>query len=141
MAGRAETDIAWAAGLFEGEGCIHLNSQRYLWVSLASTDQDVLERFCRIVGVGSARPKKKARPHHKPSWQWQVTGGKGVHVLRMLLPELGERRGAAAKDALARGAYRAYCEPTQGPQQEGGGAKRQDARLDVLLTCLRAGVY
>ncbi len=65
-------DMAWAAGLFEGEGCIVYlrhgprTSDGCYWterqLQLTITDRDVLERFLQIVEVGvirdSPKPKK-----------------------------------------------------------------------------------
>jgi hypothetical protein len=46
-----KTQWAWAAGLFEGEGSLFANDhQRRL--SIGSTDQDVIESFHSVVGVG-----------------------------------------------------------------------------------------
>src|SRR5689334_3983660 len=43
--------LAWAAGLFEGEGCFHFASRanRVIVASLTTTDEDVVRRFHAIV--------------------------------------------------------------------------------------------
>ncbi len=86
----SRSDIAWAAGLFEGEGCFtacyqRKTGRRYLHAVLVSTDQDVLERFHRIVGVGKIYPKAPRRPEHKPCWRWQVTTEAGFRAVYELL--------------------------------------------------------
>jgi hypothetical protein len=54
-----DSEIAWAAGLFEGEGSCYgtVRSDRYntrrIRMNLRMTDQDVVERFAKVVGVGS----------------------------------------------------------------------------------------
>lgn len=45
----AETDLAWAAGLFEGEGSITC-SGRAPRLQLKMTDPEPVERFCEILG-------------------------------------------------------------------------------------------
>lgn len=53
-------EIAWAAGLFEGEGSFDHsagNAHRPR-ATMSLTDQDVLERFMRAVGVGTIGPGK-----------------------------------------------------------------------------------
>ena len=94
--------MAWAAGLFEGEGCIHVARDKYGQLSMSSTDRDVLERFCAVVGVGAIYQRAQQKPHHKPAWQWGTGRLSDVqHVLGLLRPWLGVRRGAKADDVLA----------------------------------------
>lgn len=43
--------IAWAAGLFEGEGCSSWNNRnKRISLQLATTDEDVVLRFKRAIG-------------------------------------------------------------------------------------------
>lgn len=87
-----DTDIAWAAGLFEGEGCFS-SSQNRVRASMASTDKDVLEKFRGIVDCGSIGPGGRlAKAHHKECWQWWANGDDFVKVFLMLEPWLCERR-------------------------------------------------
>jgi len=44
-------EIAWAAGLFEGEGCITMTSGHAV-LRLSNTDEWVVRRFAEIVGRG-----------------------------------------------------------------------------------------
>lgn len=89
-------DIAWAAGLFEGEGCVHVAKRDgRINLSMQMTDLDVLEKFCRIVGGHEPRPV--ARPgNNKPVWRW--TASSDAYVVRfrdVIGPHLGARRKAA----------------------------------------------
>lgn len=101
-------NLAWAAGLFEGEGCITLSgkppSGKRVVLELGMTDEDVVKKFHAIVGVGhvggpyhpSTRPN-----HHKPHWRWTVTGGRQAQaVLAALWPFLCLRRKAKAEEAI-----------------------------------------
>lgn len=82
--------LAWAAGLFEGEGCIELSPKR---LTLEMTDQDTVERFAAIVGVGRITPRPPSQPHHKSSWRWQTAAWEQVfHVLDAFYPWLCARR-------------------------------------------------
>jgi hypothetical protein len=103
-------EIAWAAGLFEGEGCIFSDSnagkrhqQRCL--ILSSTDEDVVRRFAAAVGVGKVHRRTRTpawQPHWKDQWEWRVNRWTGiVEVLDLFKPFLGERRTAAANKMLA----------------------------------------
>jgi hypothetical protein len=94
--------IGWAAGLFEGEGCIDMaGHHRGIRLTLSSTDFDVIERFAEIVGVGRVRPSRTSDLGVKPMLQWQVNGDPAAEVLRELMPYLGARRLARAEEVFA----------------------------------------
>ena len=99
---RTPEDIAWAAGLFEGEGCVTISTvdgRKYLLasVSMHPRDRDVLERFHRIVGVGTL-----CGPHKNGMCRWAGHGSR----LRPLLEDeefvrhLGARRRARIEECL-----------------------------------------
>lgn len=100
--------ISWAAGLFEGEGCFTLTrgttdgrTYQHPKAELNSTDQDVVERFSAIVGVGHVRKLTFDRrgEHYKPQWSWSIGGHQGVQqVVALLWPWLCERRRARAAE-------------------------------------------
>lgn len=106
-----ETDRAWAAGFFDGEGCFHA-SRRYrkgnnyyanIGALINQTDPEVLERFKDIVGVGSVRgPIDRGRsPNHKPTWRYQIQSFNGVaRVFNVLLPYLGSVKVEQGRQAL-----------------------------------------
>ena len=107
MAGSA-SEIAWAAGLFEGEGCFYFG-HRNLQATLAMTDADVVDRFERIVGFGhrSVREgdhkndKRGYKNEWKPIYRWSARSFEHVQALiAMLWPYLGDRRKARAKELL-----------------------------------------
>jgi hypothetical protein len=105
-----DTEIAWAAGLFEGEGSfiVHHN-RRYGGASLATTDRDVLDRFQAIVGfgniyaaMGKAHGAGVAAGTRKQCYQW--SGWSAVQVRQLIdlfWPYLGERRRARALEVRA----------------------------------------
>lgn len=102
-------DEAWAAGLFEGEGCITCQPGRphEIRLQLGSSDRDVVERFSKIMGHGTINVRttstgvaiRAANP--KPLWIWACAGPAAATVLRRLLPYLGNRRSARARESLA----------------------------------------
>jgi hypothetical protein len=101
-----ETDIAWAAGLFEGEGCIMSSGpSRYhgIQLTLNSTDEDVVRKFYEIVGVGnfSGPFMYKSSKMKKPQWRWQTA--KQAHVLFVIckfFPYLSQRRKEKAVEVI-----------------------------------------
>jgi len=95
-------NLAWAAGIFEGEGCISVSNdrRRRLKVSVSMTDRDVIEKFGHIMGLGSVRgPYMKAGL--KDSWQWEVTSSENVQaVLAAFWEFLCSRRKTKAVEAI-----------------------------------------
>jgi hypothetical protein len=92
-----DIDIAWAAGLFEGEGCFTASrnsSGRYpaFVCCLGMTDEDVVLRFAAVVGCGTVREHGDRRSNRKTRFDWSVSGLAAYEVAEMLLPYLGHRR-------------------------------------------------
>jgi hypothetical protein len=100
------TEIAWAAGLFEGEGCITRTISHGITkprISLGMTDKDVVERFGRIVGLQQIHSMKgpSRQDHWKDCWMWATCKKSEVlRILAMFLPYLGNRRAYKALNAL-----------------------------------------
>jgi len=74
---RAE-GIAWAAGVFEGEGCVCSDGSRVI-LRVQMTDFDVMARFASIMGFGrlyGPYEQRNARDGHvrKPFWAWVAYG-------------------------------------------------------------------
>lgn len=103
------TEIAWAAGLFEGEGSFGAYKCRTTWnvtAQIMMTDLDVLERFASVVGIGKAVlvPRSATTSGRKQIYRWRVNGKADTrYVIALLLPWLCSRRRAKALevDAIA----------------------------------------
>ena len=68
-----KTERAWAAGFFDGEGCIRHQStmgNRIVSINIAQTNIEPLERFLACVDAGKIYGpyRHKNKPHHKPYW-------------------------------------------------------------------------
>jgi len=96
--------LAWVAGVFEGEGTIVRDGSRTrLQVGMA--DEDVVRRLAEASGMGTVSgPHKSFGPKgtdYQPRWRWSVARQSEVYaLLAALWPWLGERRRARAKLAL-----------------------------------------
>ena len=64
-------EIAWAAGLFEGEGCMTVSGGRP-FMRLNSTDEDTPRRFWEVVAAGKVYGPS-ATPLSEP-WGQQLNG-------------------------------------------------------------------
>ena len=87
--GQRYTDIAWAAGLFEGEGYISYRNatpnQRCIGIEM--TDEDVMERFLKVVNYG--RLSVKVLDSGKDFYRWTTAKHTVVtRVLKLFLPYL-----------------------------------------------------
>ena len=93
-----KVELAYLAGLFDGEGCImivrrspfsigHKSVYHYLSLSLTMANQQMPELFQYYFG-GSAKPVKKQTVGRQPLWRWDITHNGALGVLRALLPYL-----------------------------------------------------
>lgn len=88
-----ETDVAWAAGLLEGEGSFLAKPGTCSPTAVCHmTDLDVLERLQGIFG-GPIYVVTNRQAHWKPSWKWQVVGHLAADVMRQVRPYMMLRRG------------------------------------------------
>jgi len=93
------TEIAWSAGLFEGEGTITLSgTSKSPRLKLSMVDRDIVQRFANIVEGGHLCTWKVKNPKHKKQLCW-YTGKKPevARILELLMPFFGKRRLARAK--------------------------------------------
>jgi hypothetical protein len=96
---------AWAAGLFEGEGCISNVNVTGVNLLLGMTDEDVVRRFHAAVGVGvvGGPYRNREEPKYKSTFRWVTYNKKDTKkVLELFLPFFGERRKQRALEALER---------------------------------------
>jgi hypothetical protein len=93
--------MAWAAGLFEGEGCVCETDTRFT-LRLTNTDEEVIRRFDHHVRLGQAYG-----PHvnscndgfkRKLVFHWVACGYDAFDVMNLLAPFLSQRRLARAHE-------------------------------------------
>ena len=99
------TQIAWAAGLFEGEGCMSFkhngNGKIYPRLYLKMTDKDVVEKFASTVGYGNVNLVPSPRSEWKDAFAWEISKMSEVRrIISSFLPFFGDRRAHKALDIL-----------------------------------------
>ena len=89
----SELEWAWAAGIFEGEGCFAAYGTRRqrLTMRVAMTDLDVLTRYALIVG-GHVTGPYKYDEIRKPHYVCAINGDVALEALSHFWSWLGERR-------------------------------------------------
>ena len=93
------TEIAWLAGLLEGEGSFTLRRTgkgKYNTpaIDISLTDKDVLTRAAHLLGTQPSRAYKfkNSKEHHKPHYACRLAGRRAVGWMMTLFSFLGERR-------------------------------------------------
>jgi hypothetical protein len=84
---------AWAAGIFEAEGCVSVNRSQPR-ATVVNTDRQMLARFHSILGMGTINgPYCEKAPRRTPWCQWTVHGRSAVWRLWLIIhPWLSQRR-------------------------------------------------
>lgn len=96
-------DIAWAAGFFEGEGCV-AKGAKCKFIAINNTDPEPLARFHAAVGVG--RVRGPYGPYNngiskKPYWTWSAANFEHRQAaIAMMWPWLSERRREQLRDCI-----------------------------------------
>ena len=85
-----ETDLAWAAGFIDGEGCIILYQGKPTYVlklTVTNTDLRSLERLKEIFGVGTISIRQRSG-QRRPCWNYYLAARKAEQALRQVEPYL-----------------------------------------------------
>lgn len=91
--------IKWAAGLFEGEGCLDYSNG--LRARVGMTDEDVIRKFHDAVGFGSVGTLQPPG-NRKKVWVWSAYGENAITLMHIFYPYLGQRRLAIADKLIAK---------------------------------------
>jgi hypothetical protein len=92
-----KAELAWLAGLFEGEGTIYahkVGARHYAHLSITSTDYDVLEKVAALTGAKIyERPNDPSRIGKRTIYNAAISkSGVALALAALMLPWLGERR-------------------------------------------------
>ena len=101
-----EAEVAWVAGILEGEGCWSKRSQGRGdgWdVVVAMSDEDVVYRLQSVTGIGRVN-KERSQQGRKDMWDWSVCRKEHREWLTDLVyPWMGSRRKAKIDELRAIG--------------------------------------
>lgn len=105
-------NVAWLAGILEGEGCFTFYPNRQtrtsvkpsgaFGVEIQSTDQDVVDRVESLVGTGSRSIRCMTNPNHRDAYSWKLSRRADVlSVLLAIRPYMLSRRAARIDEMIA----------------------------------------
>lgn len=99
-----KTDLAYLAGILDGEGCIHISKYkgderhktlRYtLNVQISMVDKSPL-MLAQFAFGGYLRLRIRENTKWKPIWEWGLKSNKAVECLKDLLPYLRTKKAEA----------------------------------------------
>ena len=99
----SEVELAWLAGLLEGEGSFVAASARATYTVTAQivmTDLDVIEKVASWWRVCISRPRR-LKEHHKQTYRCTLRGQRAVDWMVRLKPLMGARRQEQITRAIA----------------------------------------
>ncbi len=95
-----DTDLAYLAGLFDGEGSVYykqLKQTRHnrpgkpvhkVWsirMEIAMTEQSIIRWVHEITGCGTSGPRK-VKPGYKKQWRWRCSHRDAFYVSKLIWP-------------------------------------------------------
>jgi hypothetical protein len=95
-----ESDIAYIAGLFDGEGSVYFKKTKQtrhqrpgkpihnvtvIRMEIAMTDESILRWIYEVLKVGKVGPRK-VRPGRKKQWRWRCSHRDAYYVCCLLYP-------------------------------------------------------
>ena len=89
-----DTESAYLAGFFDGDGCVNISSRKgqahYLQVVFSQCNRQFLDDWCGKVGKGSVHKNSGFTDgsHKKELWHWRLSDRQAESVLIMMLPYL-----------------------------------------------------
>lgn len=95
-----QNELAWLAGLLDGEGCIYINRHRAsqqadlltdsfrLYVQITMGHIATLERCKKITGVGTVQPHTVSNKKANAAFCWMTSAGDAEKILKDVRPYL-----------------------------------------------------
>ena len=99
MITKSREEIAYIAGLLEGEGSFYVTKPHLsqhssaVLISIIMTDLDVIEKAALILGGGSKINKYESKKGNKTAYKFVVTGSNlAIEWMNLIYPLMGNRR-------------------------------------------------
>lgn len=99
-----EVELAWLAGLLEGEGSFLKPSPcepTSVRIAVEMTDKDVIDKVSKLWNIRYCQTRKRRQNlNHKPTYRIQIKGRRAAELMVKLKPLMGERRQQQIQEAL-----------------------------------------
>lgn len=97
-----QLQIAWVAGLLEGEGTFVRRSGNSCVISCEMTDKDTIQKLFSFVGAGNIYFCPSRNEAWKDTWKWQLTDSMCIlELLQSIYPWMSDRRKIAIDIVLS----------------------------------------
>lgn len=93
-----EAELAYAAGLIDGEGCITIDKSKGTYstpraglkmrVRVYNCNEAMISWLAGNFGGAVSKAKYKSKPYHLDQWYWQLLGKKAAEFLQKIYPYL-----------------------------------------------------
>jgi hypothetical protein len=92
-----ELDLAYAAGIIDGEGCISVKNKKVVkkdkaisspCIYLCMADKELIYWFKDYFGTGYLEHRKGRQAHYKDQYRWVIEGNKCLEFLSLISPYL-----------------------------------------------------
>lgn len=137
-----DVEVAWLAGLIEGEGSVSLHRGSSATLAVLMTDEDVIRKLRTISGVGRVTgPYRHSNLNARETWLWSVGRVAELRpLLAALLPYMGARRSARFAEATRHIASNrgARADLTCCPQGHPYEQRYKEGKARICKVCHRA---
>lgn len=97
-----DTELAWAAGFFDGEGCVRLIQNRYARLSITQRERICLDRFYHAVGDIGSLSTYKGGTYGDIYWRYECSRQSLIDLIyERLSPWLSEPKRAQFADVFS----------------------------------------
>ena len=102
-----KSDFGWLVGLLEGEGSFTCAKRDGCpRIELRMTDQDVVERAAKLMGIARVYAWQDRRANRKLCYIARLSGDPALALMRRVLPYVGNRRATQIRTTLSIAAKR-----------------------------------
>ena len=103
LEGTLNAEIAWLAGLLEGEGSFVApppSDPKRVRILIEMADRDVIEKVSVLVGLAYTRPDRR-KENWRQSYKLTIRRARAIALMRAIYPFMGLRRRGQIERALA----------------------------------------
>jgi hypothetical protein len=109
-------EIAWLAGLLEGEGCFAMYGNDRPLIKLAMTDLDTISKAAGLMGCSNIQRKEMDNPNHKTQYVFYVYNSLAISWMMTIYSFMSNRRKEKIKEVISK--WKLFTPNPQGPPRK-----------------------